>query len=440
MTSAMQGFIQTAAELLINSLPAGLLIAFGAWALLRLVGRQNSGTRFAIWFSSLLMIASLPVLALAGSSSALPVSGSSMHHIALPSDMAWYVIAAWLLVAGTFLLRIGFGLWKVRALRKSCTPVQSAALNPELRQILATQNKRHAVLCSSEQARVPAAVGFLKPIVVVPEWALRDLSPQELNTVVLHELAHLDRWDDWTNLAQKVLRAVFFFHPAMWWIDNRLSLEREMACDDAVLAQTANPRQYAECLVSLAEKSFVRRSLAMAQAAIGRMSDTAARLAQILDRNRPSGVRLSKPVMASVGTLSLVTLLLAPHSPQLVAFQGPAQPAPQIASSEVNLPPQFVVPAMQHVRTAPAPVIHRTPAAVRPKPVAPTEVFAAQQDVPAPTMVNARMPVQPQGQTFFVIETTFQSSRDGSWSIQVVRMMLTLPVRSAQPVPAAKST
>ena len=140
------------------------------------------------------------------------------------------------------------------ALRRSCVPVQPEAIPAEVRQTLSSQNRRGATLCSSGLARVPAALGFFKPLVVIPSWALRDFSSTELHAVVLHELAHLDRWDDWSNLAQKVLRGLFFFHPAMWWIDTRLSLEREMACDDLVLARTANPRQYAECLVSLAEK------------------------------------------------------------------------------------------------------------------------------------------------------------------------------------------
>src|SRR5262249_48235435 len=115
----MQTFIQTAAELLINSLPAGMAIALGAWLLLRAVGRQNSGTRFAIWFSSLLMIASLPLIALTRSQGPLPIGTESAHHFALPGSWAWYIFVAWALVAGTLLARVGFGLWKVRALRQS---------------------------------------------------------------------------------------------------------------------------------------------------------------------------------------------------------------------------------------------------------------------------------------------------------------------------------
>src|SRR4029077_12962453 len=104
-----------------------------------------------------------------------------------------------------------------------------------------------------------------------PRWAIDDLSPAELKAVVLHELGHLRRRDDWTNLAQQILRAMLFFHPGVGWIDSRLNREREMACDDLVLAGIGNAHSYAECLVSVAEKSAVRARMALALAAVSRM-------------------------------------------------------------------------------------------------------------------------------------------------------------------------
>ena len=65
-------------------------------------------------------------------------------------------------------------------------------------------------LCVSDQLRVPTAIGFIKPQVVIPAWAMKELSMPELNTILLHELAHLRRWDDWTNLVQKYGRGAFF--------------------------------------------------------------------------------------------------------------------------------------------------------------------------------------------------------------------------------------
>jgi hypothetical protein len=162
-----------------------------------------------------------------------------------------------------------------------------------------------------------------------------ELSSAELNQILLHELAHLRRWDDWTNLAQKIVKALFFFHPAVWWIEKRVSLEREMACDDAVLAESDDPRAYAECLVHLAERSVIRRGVALAQAAVGRIRQTTMRVAQILDVNRP--VRTGsvwKPAVSLVAGFALLSVVGVSRAPQLVAFEE-SEPQATIASSHV---------------------------------------------------------------------------------------------------------
>src|SRR6202023_3388101 len=168
--------------------------------------------------------------------------------------------------------------------------------------------------------QVPAAIGFLKPIIVIPSWALRELSSAQLDAILIHELAHLRRWDDWTNLAQQILKALLFFHPAVWWIESQLALEREMACDDAVLSETGNPKDYAQCLVSMAEKTFLRRGLALAQGVVNRMRQTSLRVSQILDVNRSGATRVWKPALYSVAAFFVVCLVSLSRAPELVAF------------------------------------------------------------------------------------------------------------------------
>src|SRR5262249_10266791 len=144
---------------------------------------------------------------------------------------------------------------------------------------------------------------------------------QDLTAVLLHELAHLRRRDDWTNLAGKVLGAVFFFHPAVWFVEPRLELEREMACDELVLAKTGNRRGYAECLVSLAERTFARRGVAMTQAIIGHAKSTAIRLARILSAGETSRRSHAGAMTFASGVLALC-VFLAPGAPKFISFEN----------------------------------------------------------------------------------------------------------------------
>jgi beta-lactamase regulating signal transducer with metallopeptidase domain len=327
----LQAVAETSALHLVECLVEGTLIALCAGLGLR-VRRQHSGTRFAVWFSTLIAIAVMPFLAAVLSSIETLRSTTPLHHsaITLPSSWALYLFAAWGFIASLCLLRVAISLGHVHKLRQSCMVVDLAQLDSQVRETLG--NTRSIALCTSDQVQVPTAIGFFKPAVVIPAWLLSDLSPEELNQILLHELAHLRRRDDWTNLAQQIVKALFFFHPAVWWIERKLSLEREMACDDAVVAATAQPRAYAECLANLAEKTFLHRgliakSVALAQAALGRMRHTTLRVAQILDLAHPRATRQTwRPALSLIAIFAIGSTVLASKEPQLIAFKdSPAE-------------------------------------------------------------------------------------------------------------------
>src|SRR5271155_3082426 len=222
--SGIQPLAQVVAERALNSIAGGLLIAVFAWLVLRIVGRQNSGTRFAVWFSALIAIAALPFVP--GPSHTGGMAHAMRAEIVLPGFWAVAVFALWIVFAALAATRLAAGLWNVRRLRGSGIAIQSSKLHPALCEILEQCRAiRPVTVCSSSMVSVPTAIGFLKPVILIPEWALRELPVEELKIIFLHEFTHLRRWDDWTNLAQKVVRAVFFFHPAVWWIERRLSLE-----------------------------------------------------------------------------------------------------------------------------------------------------------------------------------------------------------------------
>jgi beta-lactamase regulating signal transducer with metallopeptidase domain len=322
MTSSLHAIAELVALRFIDSLVEGVLVCLLAATVLRLTPKNNAATRFAVWFSALIAIAALPWIGGALPHTGLASTAARHAAIVVPRSWALYFLAIWGMIALWFVLGVIRALWHLHVLRRNCIPLDTATLDPILRHTLERHSaRRRTALCTSEQVRVPTAVGLFKPIILIPGWVMRELSPAELNQVLLHELAHFRRWDDWTNLAQQIMKAMFFFHPAVWWIDAKIATEREIACDDAVVAETRRPRAYAECLAYLAEKTFVRRSVGLAQAALGRMRQTSARIAQILDVNRTTSTSRSWGTAASiVGVLALGCGLLYSRAPGLVAF------------------------------------------------------------------------------------------------------------------------
>jgi beta-lactamase regulating signal transducer with metallopeptidase domain len=483
----VQTLAQVSIERILNALPEGLLVALFAWALLRVLRRQNSGTRFAVWFLALLTVAALPVLGGFGEERALMVAGmssfmssampwgSARPAITIPGRWALFVFLAWVLGAGAAMIRLAAGLWRLRQLRRSCTPIVAVDLDPAVRKTVDAIGASRSVasrsiaslsitIATSECVRVPAAVGFWKRTIVLPAWTLRELPPEDLNVILLHEFAHLRRWDDWTNLIQKIVRALFFFHPAVWWIENRLSVEREMACDDAVLAETANPHGYASCLVSLLEKSLAHRGWSMAQAAVHRAREASLRLAQILDTNRPVATRVWKPALGMVGGFSMVCLAVLAHAPQFVAFdrgmlasnsdhgysaavtQQSFQSLPS-TSGEPGVPARLDPSTALRAGSRDARRSTTRPHAVAGRQLAPASVVPARLNATPPrdrvveASASADQEIVPQFRTLVFIEATQYMTSDSSvWSVQVWRVTLVSPVceRLAR-VPVANS-
>lgn len=322
----MHAIAQAASAGLVECLIDGTLVAIFAGVLLRLLRGQNSALRFALWFASLTAISALPFWHYAASASGAVVQHPIAPAIVLPSSWATYLFVAWMLLVLFCLLRLVIAFQHVRVLRKSCEPIAPNKIGPISQLAVAGYRTGRAVsLCTSDRVQVPMAIGLFKPLVVIPRWILDELSPHELHQVLLHELAHLRRWDDWTNLAQKLMKAVFFFHPAVWWIERQVSLEREMACDDAVVAETARARDYAECLARIAEKTLVRRTLALAQAALGKVRQTSLRFAQILDTKRPRQARHAwRFAVPATALLATCCALLIAKTPTVVAFRDSA--------------------------------------------------------------------------------------------------------------------
>ncbi|SRR5579884_97663 len=323
-------------ERLINCIVEGTLIALFVSLLFRLRTFRDSATRFAIWLVSLLAILILPFV---GSTGASKLIATSAPHINVSAGHLDYLLALWAVMSLFGIVRIWLGVGHLRALRGRARELKLAELPAEAASIgKEFSSRRNVRICVSDEISAPTAVGFIRPAVLIPTWTLSELSGEKLRSVLLHELGHLRRWDDWTNLLQKILRAIFFFHPAVWWIDSRLCLEREMACDDLVLAETNDAHAYAECLVSLAEKSMVRRGVALAVAAVGRVRQMTLRLGRILDHNSRGAV--PRVAVAGLSVFGVLVIALTAHLPAVVVLQEPASSTPMLAkAADITISP-----------------------------------------------------------------------------------------------------
>jgi hypothetical protein len=216
-------------------------------------------------------------------------------------------------------------IW-LRGIARRAVPIQAA---PGVAELLAG-TPRAVTLCVSREVDRPSVVGFFTPRILVPQSLLARLSDGELAQIVLHELEHLRRRDDWTNLLQKLSLVLFPLNPVLLWIERRLCLERELACDDQVLRTTHARKAYAACLANLAEHSLVRRGVSLALGAWERQSELVRRVHRILlnpDREmgrRQIGVAVGLMIFGLVGGVDVLA-----HSPRLVSFE----PAMQWAST-----------------------------------------------------------------------------------------------------------
>jgi beta-lactamase regulating signal transducer with metallopeptidase domain len=147
---------------------------------------------------------------------------------------------------------LGGWLWVRRLARRGLLPVPAewSAVLARLRAQL--RIRRPVGLWISPHVGGPALIGWLRPVILLPLSASSGLTPRQVELILLHELAHVQRWDYAVNLAQRLAETLLFYHPGVWWISARIREEREHCCDDAVVAR-ASVRDYVLALLAMEE-------------------------------------------------------------------------------------------------------------------------------------------------------------------------------------------
>jgi hypothetical protein len=169
-------------------------------------------------------------------------------------------------------------------------------------------------------------VGAIRALVLLPVTAATSLSPEELEVVLAHELAHIRRADFLWNLMQTLAETLFFFHPAVWWISGHIRHERELCCDDLALQFCPNPIVYAHALYRLEEQRTRQWRFAMALDGHQSPQTLCMRISRILGEPVTNmNSRTVRPFSLAAGFAALIVLLLP--VPQLLASLSPASQA-----------------------------------------------------------------------------------------------------------------
>jgi beta-lactamase regulating signal transducer with metallopeptidase domain len=247
------------------------------------------------------------------------------------------VVTAWLIGAILCSMRLAGGWILMGRMRRCAVPAQiiSARRFAELARAMGIHRPVH--LLESALTHVPAAMGWLQPVILFPACALTGLSTQQLEAIVAHELAHLRRHDYLVNLLQCVIETLLFYHPGVWLVSRNVRLERENACDDLAIAFCESRLQYAKALVAI--EDLRGRYLRLGLSAGG--GSLIKRVQRLLAPSAPeTGHSFGLVAVVSVALVAVVSgVALSVASASAVDSLAPPQAPVQVANDQAGSEP-----------------------------------------------------------------------------------------------------
>jgi uncharacterized protein YjbI with pentapeptide repeats/beta-lactamase regulating signal transducer with metallopeptidase domain len=360
------------------SIVAGGLLTV-AVALLTRTRTLDAASRHTLWFGALVVIALLPVAGVVASvthverqpaisaqssssgaqnsgAAARRASSASAHSVrangyaaaaapvkptvdagtlraalgAVSSGLAAMILAA--LALGTLFGFSGLlvSLARLRGVKRRSSPLDEG-LAGDLPWLTTTKTGRETYLRLSYEIETPVAIGFGRPVILIPTDLATHNGLVAIEDLVVHEHAHLRRYDDYTNLVQRLVERVFWFNPFVWIAGRRVALEREIAADDAVVARTSDSTRYAESLWKLARQMRMPAHSLVAPGALFTRKQITVRIEALLAPGRAHlrglGPATSGAALA-VAVLSFAIVALA--APPLELPPAPQAPAPAV--------------------------------------------------------------------------------------------------------------
>ncbi|MEO8028845.1 MAG: M56 family metallopeptidase, partial [Bryobacteraceae bacterium] len=340
MNHALEALNQAAGSVaasVLNTLWAGAVVVAIAFLAFRLFPRMNAATRYIVWWGVLGALVVLPLMpslgdrlrtprttatSLSGELSApvsaplsdgaplaspresvtsrnpreTPASSGATTSEAAPEPSAkvrispgsWplAILGLWLLLAAIQAGRIAWSYARLRGIKRRSEPARGDVRMNFSEWTLAGHVGRPVRLLLSTEISSPIAVGFRSPAVIIPKHLLPEFSALELDHVLLHELAHIARRDDWTNLAARAACALLALHPLAGWVLRQIDKDREIACDDWVVVTSGEVRPYAASLTRLFELCRPARRVLLSTGVAERGSHLGTRIETLLRRGR----------------------------------------------------------------------------------------------------------------------------------------------------------
>jgi beta-lactamase regulating signal transducer with metallopeptidase domain len=217
----------------------------------------------------------------------------------------------WATGAVAILLLVGISLWRTLRLARAARPLVHAGVAREVEGLARRVGVGRPVrILRAAGDAMPMTWGALRPTILVP-GGFADWPAARRQAVLLHELAHVRRWDWITQLAARFACALYWWHPLVWVAARRLREERELACDDLVLAYGTVPSSYAGDLLEIARSFRPVAATALAGVAMARRSQLAGRLLAVLDHARARRSLAPRQAVSAAGAALVVLLPVA---------------------------------------------------------------------------------------------------------------------------------
>ncbi|WP_315816708.1 M56 family metallopeptidase [Paraflavitalea speifideaquila] len=285
--SILEQGLQAFCWMLVHSLWQGLLLALLGGIVMLLTRKARPATRYALLTGLLFLFlvsclvtfivewnrddttgASLSMTGALGSIGMLQEYGIHQIPAALAqfcSDNANLIVGLWFVVFVLKCCQMGWAFGYVQRVRTKQLQEPGHFWKDKMTVLTAQLQIRRTVgLLESGITKIPVVIGHLKPVIYMPVGLLANLPPDQVEPVLLHELAHIRRHDYLVNLLQHTASIVFFFNPGLLWVSSLIKQEREHCCDDMALAHTGNKKQFIQALISFKEQVVYGRTYAMA--------------------------------------------------------------------------------------------------------------------------------------------------------------------------------